>query len=724
MRRVIALVFALLLACRSEAAGTRYYIDGINGSNANDGLSSTTAWKTLSQWKTAILDNVGLLSRSGDEVVISGDVYEPAGVLISFSSYSAPNRGGVTFRQWIPSDGYPSGGTALNPGISRAVVWGAQPLTAIVSGGWSTAGAAGRRQITLTASTDIASLCWRYGQNKDIFGRYYGHLYKCSADGSGANADGVYDSAANASGKRDGFYITGTTLTIDSTFIGTPTTADFIACYNLTNTLFAFQFANQCRVQGLEFRLAIERTVGAYAISWQGCNDCFAYDCVAYDSGHHSFGLSNGSDPGSNCGFIRCVAMGQFGTNGGSPNSPGCFAVSSGTVAGRQDGVLFQDCEGHSYSPLSPQINASTGSAYPTFRSSADYSGTPTRTTGMVFPSMKYSATSSVYGDACSNVIFRRCFFRIYWDTIIAGTGNAVVAGTANGHIAPGQPNNPESYPVRFYDCTFVEAPRMLTSAMRNMAFVRCRFVMNRVAYCGQATGGAILIGAYGAGTDPTQNWDVLFDTCDLVADLHNASAATYMIFHNAGGAAQAYFYRLRFQNSRLLGVLQRDGSGAHNESLIYPGPNGGRAQCYLEFKGCILGFDTPAPTNVTSRLTISDGASSYSNNDLVFAGNVYRNISTGAWSQQASFTTAATWLDRSTGVDKTGVHDLGPDTFSVVSWGGPLGGASSGWGVGSLGIIPGGYSTSPGLGGFANTGAIGPAQAGSLNLMHRGRER
>ena len=724
LSRIMGAIVALALSVHAWAQ-TKYYIDGDNGSDSNNGTSSTTAWKTLTKWKTAVLDDVGLLSRSGDTVVMAGNIYEPVGVLADFSSYSAPNKGGVTFRQWIPADGYPSGGSALAPGIAKAVIWGAQPLTNIVSGGWSTAGAAGRRQITLTASTDIKTLVWRYGQNRDAAGRLYGHFYKCSAVGSGAAADGVYDSSTNASGKLDGFYQTGTTLTIDSTFVGTPTTADFVAAYDLTIHPLTLLRANGCLVKGLEFRLALQRTSGAYALCFDSCTNTWGEDCVAYDAGHHAFGISNqDSVARSDSGFRRCVAMGLFGVNGSSTNSRGGFSVSITTDATLGGQTIIEDSEAHVYTPLSPQLRTDGSQlAYPAFRSSGDYSGTPTRFACAVATGFPTTGGTPAYN--VSGLLFRNCLFRMYRDTIgVSVAENGVVYGSnssankGNGQV--GDPASAETYPIRFQDCTFVDVGRMMSGAILNTSFQRCRFLMTQVQYNNQAavsnSSGAIQVENF---TDASRTWYQMFDSCDFVTSL-NTTADNEAFFMWTNGSATKN--SLRFQNCRILIHNQRRPASAQDQSIFFLNQSGGTSGATLTVRGCIVGWFEPAKTNATHRLMRSDGTDL--GTKLTFSGNIYRNITAGKWSYgNSGYDTVAEWLNRSTGIDPTGVLDIGPDGPAPLSWGGPLAGYTNPLSGAALGLVPGGYPTS-GFGGRVTTGAIGPYQFGPVNPNPRGRGR
>lgn len=680
----------------------KYFIDGDAGSDVANGTTTTTPWKTLTKFKNST-------PASGDIVVMMGNIYEPTGVVLNFAGLS-----NITLRQWVPSDGYPTGGSAQAPGIARAVIWGAQPLANIASGGWSTAGAAGRRQLTLTGSTALKVLVWRYGSSKDSLGRHFGHFTPCTSSGAAATGvTGVYDSASNAAGSLDGFFQTGTTLTIDSTFIGTPTTADFIVGYDLTTPPVAIQNANGCIVQGIEFRIASEKTNGAYAISFQDCANTYAYDCVAYDAGHHAFGISNGGTGGRNCGFVRCVSMGLIGIDGANTSIRGGFAVSNANIASRQDGAYITDCEAHVYAPLSPQINATTALPYAMYRTLGSYAGVPSRGATM-FGTGIISDTANTTADACSNIVFSRCLFRMYRDTLGSGVSvNSFAYGGSNknGYPQPSDAANAENYPQRFYDCTFVDAPQIVNNTVRNTAFVRCNILMSGVEYNDQGSAGAFQIANVPAGG--ASDWYTLFENCNIVCSLYHPTATRYLIFHNGGGAAQSLFWRLRFQNCRVSIVGQRNATSARNETICYPGPNAGVAQAYVTFAGCIIGFENPAPTNVTNELMVSEGASSYSGSRLVFSGNVYRNISTGQFGHD-TLTTQANFLNTSTGADTTGWHDVGTsDGFNLLSWGGPLGGSTNQYGVVASTTSAASSRSGNGIGGNQSSGTAGPWQFG-----------
>ena len=161
----------------------KYYIDGTNGSDANNGTSSTTAWATLTKFNTAVI--VGATFAPGDEVVISGLVREAAGVTINFNNIAAGSRKNLTIRQWLPSDGFPSGGTASIPKIERGVIRGATVLTG------SLAGAGAVKTVTISTGTPIGTVVYKYGTSYMPDGRRFGHLVPLAAAGSvlaGTNA--------------------------------------------------------------------------------------------------------------------------------------------------------------------------------------------------------------------------------------------------------------------------------------------------------------------------------------------------------------------------------------------------------------------------------------------------------------------------------------------------------------------------------------------------------
>ena len=423
----------------APAFATVYYIDGVNGNDSTgNGLTSTTAWATLTKFRTAIFD-AGTWAP-GDEVVISGLVREPAGVTLNFAtSYSASATHRLTIRQWLPSDGYPAGGTASIPAIQRAVIRGATVLTGTFSG----AGAV--KTITISTGVPIGTVVYKYGTSYLPDGRRFGHLVPLASAGSVTGGTNAWN------------HVSGTgVLTLDTTNAST-TVGDYEYTRNDLSALIQVQNALKggVTIRGITFELAINRSNGAYAASFEQGVDGVIEDCVSYDAGHHAFGITGSS--GTRCVIRRCVSMGLYGldVSSGSTASAGAFSIASAATAGVNVATecVIEDCYGVISGPMGLMISGA---------SSGVKVGNASYGSGQ-FMALNGSASPG-NTDGFRRCVYQRCSFDFKQGAI--HPSSAIVSFVNDGSSAPASELDPLSYNIRVSDCIFRDAGTMVSACI------------------------------------------------------------------------------------------------------------------------------------------------------------------------------------------------------------------------------------------------------------------
>lgn len=308
----------------------KYYIDGTAGSDAVTlaNNSALTPWKTLTRWKSQVLD-AGLMTTA-DEVVVSGLVREPDGVVLDVKTYAAGSRYMKGIRQWRWEDGaVGTVGTQVeqaNSILPARFTSAIAVATASVCTNVASIGTLTPTTFTPThsapASNGVGYFTYRYYQNVDKFGRHYGHFLR--------KTSGVVASAGTQEFNWDG-----TSFTFDGTNVATsPTATDFEFTTNaLANcgAIILFQHwegqgkdGAPALLDGIMFDRAIDTANGAYLASMESCTGAGFRNCIGYDGGHHLFGITGAGNIG--CWLDNVVGRGGYGIG------------AVGTVAGLQGG--------------------------------------------------------------------------------------------------------------------------------------------------------------------------------------------------------------------------------------------------------------------------------------------------------------------------------------------------------------------------------------------------
>lgn len=342
----LSFLLAFLLSASAEAQ-RKYFIDGVNGSDAVTAAnnSALTPWKTLTKWKTDVFDVYsvpGTGMNTGDEVVVSGLVREPTGVVLNAISYPPAQRYMKGIRQWRYDLDGPVGtvGTQVEQynSVRRARFTSATVLTGTFSGGGASPLVISATNLGSTIAADgaIGYITYAYYKNIDKYGRHYG-LFKEAAAAPGANGTQEYFYDATAA--------TTSTITLDATNIaGSPSITDFEYVRDSFGAIIVFQnwighgIDAEALLDGIAFDRVVLRSGGAYLASMENCDGAGFRNIVGWDGGHHSFGITGSGSRG--CWLDNVVAYGQWGQgadSGTSGGEGGNSLTSSGVVLQTSD---------------------------------------------------------------------------------------------------------------------------------------------------------------------------------------------------------------------------------------------------------------------------------------------------------------------------------------------------------------------------------------------------
>jgi len=312
----------------------KYFIDGVNGSDSNNGTAATTPWKTLTKWKTAVFA-AGLMTTS-DEVVVSGLVREPTGVTLDCigAGYAAGSRYMQGIRQWNYALDGPVGTvgtqTEQDNSILRARFTSAAVLAGSTSGGGASVATLTVTNLgtTIAATDTLGYLTYKYYRNIDKYGRHYGHFLQKTGSDVAANGSGDYRYLATGAATS--------TITCDGTSVGaSPTITDFeytradIGAIILFQNWEGFGVGGPALLDGITLDRAIHRTSGAYLASMESCQRTGFRNCVGFDGGHHGFGITGSASVG--CWLDNVHVYGLYGLNS-SGGQGGNSMASSGVV--------------------------------------------------------------------------------------------------------------------------------------------------------------------------------------------------------------------------------------------------------------------------------------------------------------------------------------------------------------------------------------------------------
>lgn len=587
---------AMAMAVSGFAQPYTYYIaattanGGVSGSQGDDtrtlvqARSPATPWATITKWKTTVFD-AGLMNV-GDQVVISGLIREPDGVVLNAISYAWGSRYMKGFRQWLPSDGFPgTPGTqtlAAN-NIQRARITSAQVLTGTSIVDTSGVGTINPTNTGLT-SDQIEYLTWRYYDNIDRHGRHFGHrLYATAASGSIVAGDGRYK-------------FNGTTLTMDLTGADT-TVGNWEICKRIGAIL---QFQNwqgfgkdgPALVDGITFDRAVNIPSGAYAVSMENCYQTVIRNCVAYDAGHHTWGITGSSNDG--CVIQNVVAMGQYGINtsdGGGQGGNSMTASASTAQTGftwnatnqtltRAGGYL------NNQQPVQPGaiivISSGTGtSAGQTVLVDYSVSATSFRVRTPITATDGATDIAFTINNICRNHRVEKFDYHMYpplsltvtnhvasatRQTRPIGLNNAAPAGSTDcvytnnvysgGRVVyypdtmPASPSvmqnvsaggrrtgwttnvwDPAAYPLLIEDVEFIDCAQQYSSDHQDVAYSRCTFNFMPSVRTVDGTGsGAIVVQSSNSGADVAAT-RILFSGCELLFDLGGSGATSSVAF-------------------------------------------------------------------------------------------------------------------------------------------------------------------------------------------------
>lgn len=611
----------------SRSFTTTRYVDLDNGSDAANGQTNSTPWRTLGKVVSSLFPGS---SASGDPisvlVILAGTSGGSNGTSTGIDqfTYDASARTGVTeigIRMWTAADGArPSSGT-----IGRPMLRADNPLTLSGAAGWTLVSGTLYKTNSAVAGApaSISGILYKAANltQLDADGAWKCHLRHTNGTGGDAGA------TTNAGTAWSSYYDTNTKILYVNNGTGSPTTTDYSWCLSQTVENFS-----KIRPIGFTYvgALSVDTLFGERGIvSFDSGKPCITeiVDCRAYEPGVHGIMCSYSSSGLQNLRFENCEVHGL------GKSSTGDTMFSMTGQSGNYDSYNCKiiNCKARRYMLQNP-----AGALYQT----AQYKITPIGVgTG---PSTGYGKVTDALISGC----------------IIEDVSSAKTMTTRAEPISAYRCSVPidrtahNSYPVRVENCYINTLGTWLTYQESNygdyaVSFKNCRIYASGVdatLFSWSVRTGWVF---YTPATAGTTQYIGMFDN-EYVVDIGlgnstNTFAGIGPNNNSGAGAGLRHYFTAR--NSSLHIVTKAQGSSPLFEQNSTN--DAANKVLFLDIQNCKVGCVTPLGSPITNCALVQRDLPAAGNTSRIFLNNDYFNIRQDAWS-----TANATYANFVTNVD------------------------------------------------------------------------
>lgn len=547
-----------------------WIFDFIDGSNSNGGTSLIDALKDHQAAAWAYISNGDRLLFQASASVLSH--YRPLAGGSDLSSWRGPALSGKTDLRIQPyGDVKPvfRGDCTLS-----AAVWVQIPATNAYT------------TVVDFGATAPSGVTFGYDSSTQVLGGESCHY--------GVIAGAAASALAVQSADHSFFYDTTTdTLTINLGGVDPNSGVVTAVCGGDANMM-SLTSMTGCRMTGIVARLTtLKSSGGGYCRAWTGCVDCVDEDGEAWDGGNHNLGCIGNFN--RNNRIVRAVV-------GGGDTTSTLIVQYLADNTQKLEGTRVVDSKAVVYNHLKPDGNPNVAAAV---------------VTGYF--------THAVSSDrVITDLEFRGCYAACvpFTSAGVKGYGAA-----SNIGVYTGDRMSTQGRPLRFIDC---RSTGDTSFTLPGPALVqRCRFdFANAGPNNSGGSTGIIRTQTDGGGTDIRCR--MLFDSCDFMADLANATSQKFVLPSSASYAAG--------EGPTFLGCSFTD-YGADTGTSVMIGFNS-KTNFGVVVRGCVFAYLLKSSTR--AQLCATDNVAAALHD---FQACDYVGISSTSYSANASFNADTEWM-------------------------------------------------------------------------------